>query len=300
MEIKNFHNVSSNSIAILAGSGELPYYVTKSIVEQGEFPILFLLEGNADVALRNYVIQLDIPYVDLTIYDFSKLIRALKFCYVKKLVLAGGIKSRPDIKSLTFDMHNLYAIFRMLTALKRGDDFLLKKFIKLIESYGINVIGAQKVSPDLLSPTESVLTNKKPSNCDIKDISLAIDFLAMVSPMDIGQAAVVTYNRVVALEGPEGTDNMLSRVALMRDMKKIPSNGGVLVKVTKLNQEERVDLPTIGVDTIENVYKAGLNGIAIEANKSFIIDKDNVVRLANRYGLFIVTLDMKRDKNTDV
>jgi len=96
--------------------------------------------------------------------------------------------------------------------------------------------------------------------------------------------------RVVAVEGAEGTDAMLQRVADLRRAGKIPPGGGVLVKMKKPNQEMRADLPTIGPETIAGVHRARLAGLAVEAAGSFILNIRNVTEQADKYGLFIETL----------
>ncbi len=99
--------------------------------------------------------------------------------------------------------------------------------------------------------------------------------------MDVGQGAIAAGGRVVALEGAEGTDQMIERVYALRQAGRIPKRGGVLVKMAKPRQDERADLPAIGVSTVENAARAGLSGIAIEAGRTFILGLGETMAAAN-------------------
>jgi DUF1009 family protein len=108
--------------------------------------------------------------------------------------------------------------------------------------------------------------------------------------LDVGQGAIAAGGRVVALEGAEGTDQMIERVYALRQAGRIPKRGGVLVKMAKPRQDERADLPAIGVSTVENAARAGLSGIAIEAGRTFILGLGETMAAANEKGLFIETI----------
>lgn len=120
---------------------------------------------------------------------------------------------------------------------------------------------------------------------------LAAEAAKLLGRLDIGQAAVVINGRVIAVEGAEGTDNMLWRVCEMRERGQIPPKGGVLVKCAKPQQDHRVDLPSIGPMTIMNIAKSGLSGIAVEANRSLILSVKTTIEKANKYSLFIETFE---------
>ena len=117
--------------------------------------------------------------------------------------------------------------------------------------------------------------------------------LADLSPYDIGQALVVLGERVTAIEGAEGTDRMLVRVAgLGRGwfMRK-PAPGGVLVKSAKAGQERRVDLPAVGPRTVKRAAAAGLSGIAIGAGQTLVVEREAMIEEADRRGLFLAAFD---------
>ncbi|KAA6404903.1 LpxI family protein [Candidatus Tokpelaia sp.] len=271
--------------AIIAGSGALPFAVAERLSSRGgEKPYLVLLRGQADKRL--YVFD----HCEISVVEFARLIAALKAKNIRNIILAGGVAQRPNLRDLHCDWPTLKALPKLFFALRRGDDALLRAFIKLMEGYGFRVIGAHEIVPELLAPKGLVLTKKTASKAEKANIDLAMKAARILGRLDIGQGAVTIGGRIVAVEGAEGTNAMLERVAALRMAGKIPPKGGVLVKMKKPNQEMRADLPTIGPETIEHAYKAGLAGLAVEAEGSFILNIKNVAEQADKYGLFIETL----------
>jgi hypothetical protein len=274
----------SKRIAIVAGSGILPLILAKGLEDQGKNPFLIILRGEGDKRLYRF------EHCELPIFDFSGLIHSLKMARVRRVVLAGGISCRPQLRDLCRNGWILLKAFpKIFTALGKGDDTLLRALITLIEGYGFHVLGAQEIFPDLLAP-KGILTKVTSSKHDKCNILLAAEAARRLGELDIGQAAVAVGGRVVAVEGAEGTDNMLDRVLWMRSKGSIPRKGGGLVKVMKLTQDERVDLPTIGPKTIENAYKAALSGIAVEAGHTLILNLEETIKIADEYTMFIETL----------
>src|SRR5690606_2645220 len=138
--------------------------------------------------------------------------------------------------------------------------------------YGIRVLGAHDVAPDLLA-SQGVLGKIRPTSADESDISAALKAARVLGSLDIGQGAIAVGGRVIALEGIEGTDGLLERTVGLRSHGRIAGKKrGVLVKCAKPGQEMRVDLPTIGPRTIIDAHAAGLAGVAVEADRSFILN----------------------------
>jgi len=131
-----------------------------------------------------------------------------------------------------------------------------------------------------------------PGKDDITDILKAAEAANALGLLDVGQGAVSVGGRVVALEGPEGTDGMLERVASLRTAGRISARRkGVLVKLCKPQQDLRADLPSIGPSTVENARSAGLAGIAVEAGRALVLEREALIAAANASGLFVVGLD---------
>jgi len=149
-------------------------------------------------------------------------------------------------------------------------------------------VGAQEVAPEILMPQGAGGT-MLPSQDDHRDIARALALLEATGPFDIGQAAVVAGNQVLAVEAAEGTDAMLARIAELREGGRIPTPAGVgvLVKAPKPAQDRRLDLPAIGPRTVEEVARAGLAGIAVVAGGTIIAEPVAVASAADAAGVFV-------------
>lgn len=285
MSISSARDFLSGRTAIIAGNGVLPISVAEALERHGQNPFLILLHDEADVVLQRY------EHCTLSIVELARLVKILKAAKIYNIVLAGGVKRRPLLTQFRFDWTTFLAFPKIIGALRCGDDALLKAFIRIIEGYGFRVVGAHEIVPDLLAPLKFNLTLRRATRKEKKDIFLAVEAAKLLGQLDIGQAAVAVNGRVIALEGAEGTDNMLRRVYEMRKRGQIPPKGGVLVKCAKPQQDHRVDLPSIGPATIMNVAKSRLSGIAVEANKSLILSMKTTIEKANKYSLFIETFE---------
>lgn len=283
-EVNNCALGLAGRTAIIAGNGQLPIAVAAALKKQGQPPFLIPLRGEAHSSLYEF------EHCEISIVEFAKLARSLKISGAKNVVLAGGVQSRPHLKDLRFDRPTLVALPRLVFSIGKGDDALLRAFISLIEAYGFHVVGAHQVVPELLAPQNACLTIKRAEKKELQNIRIAAEAAHMLGALDVGQGAVAVGGRVVALEGAEGTDNMLKRVIEMRQEQRIPQKGGVLVKVKKPEQDERADLPTIGPLTFENAHRAGLEGVAVEARRSFILELEKTIETADQYGMFIETI----------
>ena len=275
--------------AIIAGNGLLPQVVAEALEKKGNPPFVICLKGEADESLKRF------DHETVSVVEFTRLIKALKQAGAKNVILAGGVRQRPHLSDIRLDMTTIRALPRVFKALGKGDDALLRAFIGLLESYGFNMVGAHQIVPDILAPAASVLTAVKPDKKEQHNIDLAREAAFILGKLDVGQGAIAAGGRVVALEGAEGTDNMIERVRQLRQEGRIPRQGGVLVKCAKPAQDERADLPTIGIDTVTNIAAAGLAGLAIEAGRTVMLSYHDTVQSADAQGLFIVTFDSPRE-----
>lgn len=268
-------------IAIVAGSGSLPNIVAKAIVAQGREPVVIMLEGEADPILKKY------DHETISTGDFAGFLRIARGHDISAVVLAGGIARRPGLFELRLSFGLLRGLPRFAKVLTRGDDSLLRAVINAVESYGFKVIGAHEIVPDIVVD-KGAITRRKPAKSDWNDINSAIAAAQLLGKIDVGQGAVSIGGRVVALEGAEGTEAMLSRVAEMRTNGRISATKpGVLVKCLKPGQEVRVDMPAIGEDTVNQVKRAGLSGIVLEAGSTLVLDYQKTVSRADELKLYI-------------
>ena len=180
-------------------------------------------------------------------------------------------------------------MLRFVRSFACGDDRLLSGIAKLAEQGGLRIVGVKDVAPEIVVP-EGALGRYRPSVRDHADIARGQAMIAALGPFDVGQAAVIADNHVLAVEAAEGTDNLLIRVADLRGHGRVttPLHVGVLVKAPKPAQDRRVDLPAIGLQTVINAANAGLAGIAVAAGNTIIADAAETIAAADRAGLFIV------------
>lgn len=269
-------------LAILAGKGRFPVLVAEAARAQGHEPFVFRISGEVDQDWSNYDSR-EISIADLS--GFSAIVRREG---IGAVVLAGGIARRPEIAELRPTWRSLIAFATSLPIFASGgDDKLLSLVIRILENEGVKVLAAQQVAPGLLGEA-GPLGRVRPAGADLKDIAAAAEAALALGRLDVGQGAVAVRGRVIALEGLEGTDQMLARVAGLRASGRLkPARGGVLVKLSKPGQEERADLPSIGPETIRNAHAAGLAGIAVETGRSLVLEREAVVATADEYGLFV-------------
>jgi DUF1009 family protein len=166
---------------------------------------------------------------------------------------------------------------------------LLAGAASIAESGGLRVVGLKEVAPEVFVP-EGVLGRYQPVERDKADIARALNVIAALGPFDVGQAAIVANNNVLAVEAADGTDNMLSRIADLRRQGRVtsPVGVGVLVKAPKPGQDRRFDLPSIGPRTIENAARAGLAGVAVTAGSTIIAEAEEVAAAADRAKIFVI------------
>jgi hypothetical protein len=234
------------------------------------------LEGEADPAAIAAV-----PHAWCRIGTAAAGLDLLRAHAVSELVLAGGVR-RPSLAALRPDWRAA-KFFARIGYRALGDDGLLSAIVKELEHEGFRVVGAQELLTDAALP-EGPLGIVRPDVDAHADIALGLRLARAIGALDIGQAVVVQQGLVLGVEAIEGTDALLRRVGALRR----PGLGGVLVKTEKPRQESRVDRPTIGPQTVTLAAESGLRGIAAEAGATLVVDRAELIRLADAAGLFVV------------
>lgn len=270
-------------LGIIAGNGHVPAEVVRAVRATGRPVVLVAIRGKSEPSLSD----LDARWVDWG--QIGRLFKMLRGEGVRDIVLIGGVARRPDFKAIVSDFETLKRLPRIAAAMIGGDDSVLTRVLRLVEDEGFRIVAAQDVAPVLLAGI-GPLGAVRPVARDEQDIRLCRDIITVLGPYDVGQAAVAIDGRVVAIEAAEGTDAMLARVTEARAAGRISARGsvGVLVKGPKPGQDLRVDLPTIGQRTIEAAKAAGLAGLALEAGRVLIADREATLSAADKAGLFIL------------
>lgn len=257
--------------AVIAGQGALAPAVIAALEE----PLVFALEGFApDMPVTPFRLERLVPFLDELIGQG-----------VKRVVFAGAIR-RPRLDPEAFDPRTAQLVPRILTAMQSGDDAALREVLDVFEEHGLEICGIEEIIPDLL-PSEGLLTGN-PSDADRRDAARAADILAGLGPFDVGQGAVVAQGLCLAIETLPGTRAMLDFAAAHAGLR--PSlNGarGVFYKAPKPGQDRRVDLPTLGPDSVTQAAAAGLAGIAWQAGGVILLDREEAIRRADEAGLFL-------------
>ena len=274
--------MAGGRLAIIAGGGMLPRYLADAARARGENPYIVSLRHESGEDWSGY------DHETFSIADHTGIGAAFRKHGVGRAVLSGWVRRRPEWREFRAPLKILLVIPSIVrTLLAGGDDAALKMVIRLIEAEGIRVVGAHEIAPDLLC-TEGPLGGIAPDPAAKADIAAASAAALALGRLDVGQGAVAVGGRVVALEGAEGTDGMLERVAALRAAGRISQRRkGVLVKLCKPGQDLRADLPAIGVETLRGAKAAGLAGVAVEAGRSLVLERAALVAEADAAGLFV-------------
>ncbi|MCY6380935.1 LpxI family protein [Hoeflea prorocentri] len=294
METVGQKSAQKARLAIIAGRGRLPIDIARASQANGDDPFIIGLRGEASD------IPAEFDHVEVGLGDAGRIQALLQERKIDKVVLSGGVNRRPEIVELRGWFNLLAFLPRVISALSSGgDDKLLRIVISIIESAGCRVVGAHEVVPDLLAQYGPI-TKRAPDKSDWTNIKAGCAGANALGALDVGQGAVAVGGRIVALEGAEGTDAMLARVAELRSSGRISAKRrGVLVKLCKPQQDERADLPSIGPDTVTNAHAAGLSGIAVDAGRALVLDRAAVVSEADRLGLFVTGVNRDQPAKND-
>ncbi len=273
-------------IGVIAGGGDLPKHVVAASTQEAHELTIIALDGFADV--NHY----DGAH-ELRLAEFGKMVRTLKKDKCTHVCFAG-IVNRPDFMTLKPDFKGMLHMAGAIKAAKNGDDALMRYLLSLFEKEGFEILAPQDLCQSLLLP-EGVLGAVKISKVHSEDTRKACETALKIGALDIGQGVVVAKGVVLAVEAQEGTDLMLERIKYLPQNIRGSSNNrvGILAKMLKPGQETRVDLPTIGPMTVKNAAEAGLAGIVAEGGRAFVIDREEVIKLADDFGIFVAGLPPK-------
>ncbi|MDI6727809.1 MAG: UDP-2,3-diacylglucosamine diphosphatase LpxI, partial [Thermodesulfovibrionales bacterium] len=215
----------------------------------------------------------------------GELIDTLKKFDVKEAIMAGKVSKTLLYKSkLTPDMRAVKLLFSLKD---KSDDSILNAITKELEKEGIHVIDTPTFSPHLLTP-EGVLTDDPPTMDEWKDIEFGWRIAKEIGRLDIGQTVVVKGQAVMAVEAIEGTDEAILRGG------KLSGEGAVVIKVSKPHQDMRLDVPVIGLDTLKSMVEVGARVIAVEAQRSMIVNREQLIKEAEESGISVVGISHEK------
>ena len=267
-------------LGIIAGGGNLPKNLIAACLRDKRDFFVLGVRGHADKDIMQGV-----PHAWGSLGATNSNIQTLKDNGVDTVVMAGAIR-RPSLREIKPDWRTIQVVAK-LGSRAFGDDELLRAVAAELEKDGLKVVGAHEIDPTLITPP-GVLGKIKPSAEHLIDIAAGVKIAKTLGALDTGQGVVVQQGIVLGVEAVEGTDALIARCKTLRRK----GGGGVLVKSCKPQQDRRVDLPAIGQRTVRNAFEAGLEGIAIEAGASIILDRAATVDAADRLGLFVTGFEV--------
>lgn len=262
-------------LAILAGGGVLPRLIVEERAKTGEETFIIAFRGITD---PEWV--LSHPHCWIRLGQLGKALGIIKKQDIEQIVFAGHVR-RPSWNQILPDFQGLKMLWR-LKRQKLGDDALLRQLAEIFARHGCKLVGANEILPQCLMPAGQ-LSARDISDEDWKDIRFARDILTQWALLDQGQAIVVQNGLILGVEAIEGTDELILRCGAY----KRPGRGPILVKIKKPQQDARLDLPTVGEQTIRNMMASGFAGMAVEEGQALFLQPGEATELADKNGLFI-------------
>jgi len=258
-------------IGLIAGAGKLPQDFLKGAKKKGREVLVVGVEGVTEVPAHRKV-----PFGKV-----GKLLKVLEEEGVRELVMLGKFEHRLVFSHLfSFD----FTALNLLRRLKdKRPESLIKTFMGFLEERGFTFVDPTPFLEDILA-TEGAMTEVKPSEEALLDGRLGFRVAKELASLDVGQTVVVKEGAVVAVEAMEGTQETIERGA------KIGGRGFRVVKVARRHQDMRIDVPAVGEETLKLVKKRGGDALFLEAGKVFVVDKENFLKKAQKYGVAVFGL----------
>jgi DUF1009 family protein len=273
--------IKDNVIGIIAGTGDLPGIIARDARDRGFKVITIALENLASPDLNK--LSDEIKWINVG--KLGELIDTLKEFDVKEAIMAGKVSKTLIYKSkVTPDLRAVKLLFSLKD---KSDDSILNAITKELEKEGIHIIDTPAFSPNLLTP-EGVLTEYPPTMDEWKDVEFGWRIAKEIGRLDIGQTVVVKGQAVMAVEAIEGTDEAILRGG------KLSGEGAVVIKVSKPHQDMRLDVPVIGIDTIKSMVEVRARVIAVEAQRSMIINRERLIKEAEESGISVVGISHEK------
>lgn len=275
----------SEPVGLLAGSGRFPLFFAKAARRQGLPVVCVGVRYEASEELRELCDSFEL----IGVSKLGQMIRAFRRKGVRQVVMAGKVTKNVmytpwRILQLMPDWRTLHMWYRTVSHDKKDDSILLG-VIKEFERDQIYFASALDLCPELLV-RPGILTRSRPTSAELKDIAFGWTLAKEMGRLDVGQSVAVKECATLAIEAIEGTDLCIERAGQL-----CQAGGWTLVKVAKPQQDMRFDVPTVGMTTLENLRAARARVLALEAGQTILLDEEEVIAMADRFGISIVALD---------
>ncbi len=264
-------------IGLLAGAGKLPVECARAAKALGYDVCAVALLAETDPELADFAAD----YKEISVAHLDAILSYLKEKEVKKVTMIGKVtkellfngKVQPDARMLQL----------IMSLPDRSDDTIMMMFVKELAKAGMEVFD-QTVLIRNLMPQRGSITKREPTEDQRKDMEFGFRMAKELGRLDVGQTVVVKNTAVMALEAIEGTD------ACIRRGGELANGGAVVVKVAKPQQDDRFDVPTVGLKTIETMVSVKASVLAIEAGKTLLVEREKVLALAEANDIVIAAM----------
>ena len=264
-------------VGVLAGIGQLPVECAKAAKAQGHEVYAVALLPETEPALRDYADD----YQQISVFKVGRILSYLKKNKVTQVTMIGKVtkellyahKAMPDFKTMQI----------LMKLPDRRDDTVMEALVAAVESTGARVVDQTALIRPLM-PSAGVLTRRKPTTEEKQDMEFGFRMAKEIGRLDVGQTVVVKHLAVMALEAIEGTD------ACIRRGGKLARGGAVVAKVAKPQQDTRFDVPAVGLTTLKTMVEVGAKALVIEADRTLLAEKEEVLALADANDITIVAM----------
>jgi len=275
----------TSNIGIIAGGGQFPLLFIEAAHRAGRRVCVVAHRNETDEKVASGADE--VCWVKLG--QLGKIIKFFKSNRVSETVFLGTITKTQIFRDILPDLKGL-TLWNKLDI--KQDDAILRAVAASLEQEGITVLESTLYLEHLLFP-KGVLTRKKPSKSQRRDIEFGWRNARAIGRLDIGQCVVVREGSVVAVEAIEGTD------AAIRRGGSLAKEQAVVVKLRKPNQDFRFDLPATGIKTVETMHEVHCAVLAVEAGQSLLFDRVEMISVANRAGIVVVGVEEGADGTLD-
>ena len=269
--------VLNNKQCLIAGDGELPVYMAKSAKKNGFNVVCISLSGDNYKQLKKYCAKI----VSFGPGQVESIKAFLEKEEIKQLTFLGKVSKTMLVKRPKLEKMAIQLLKEMT---KLNDDAIMLKIVELLENIGVTILD-QTIFIKNLMVEKGVLTKLAPDEIQMADINYGFKIAKQMGGLDIGQSVVMKDRMIMAIEAIEGTDKCIKR-----GCKLARGKNATVIKVSKPAQDKRFDIPTVGLKTVKIMHRYGANVLALESGETIIVDRDEMIKYANRHKMSIIAL----------
>jgi UDP-2,3-diacylglucosamine hydrolase len=269
---------SSSRYGLIAGNGKFPFLVLEAARSQGIEMVVAAIREETFPEIEQHARTVHW----MSLGQLGKLIKTFKSEGVDRAVMAGQVKHKQIFSSIVPDLKMIQLLASLAT---KNTDSLIGAVAKMLEKEGIHLVDSTLFLRPLL-PDPGVLTRRGPSDDERRDLDYGYEIARELGRLDLGQSVVVSDGACIAIEAMEGTDAIIERAASLVSGKSLR-----VVKLAKPNQDFRFDVPVIGCNTVQLMRRLRVSALAIEARKTLMIDREELLEEANAAEISIVAVE---------